>query len=271
VKFIEANQEKPFFLYLPHTFPHVPLFVGYEHYGKTGSGIYGDVISEIDSSVGRILDTLDKLKLADNTVVLFSSDNGPWITYGNHAGSRNGFREAKGTTFEGGMRVPMIARWPGQIPAGRICHELCTTMDVLPTFAAIAGARTAPQVDGYDIRPLLLGHPAAKSPYEAFYYYWDYGLDAVRSRGWKLHFPHSFPSLTGTPGKDGVPGGITQGKIELSLFNLADDPAESKNVLDDHPQVVARLQKLADTARADLGDAHQKLSGKNRRPAGKVE
>lgn len=276
VKFIETNKDKPFFLYMPHTFPHVPLFVGYEHYGKTGSGIYGDVINEIDSSVGRILDTLERLKLAENTVVVFSSDNGPWITYGNHAGSRGQFREAKGTTFEGGMRVPMIARWPEKIPAGKTCDEFCTTMDVLPTFASIARSNSnppvrsaLPEVDGYDISLLLLDHPGARTPYETFYYYWNFGLDAVWSRGWKLHFPHSFPSLTGEPGRDGKPGGITQEKIELSLFNLVDDPGEQRNVVDDHPEVVARLQKLADVARADLGDEHQKLTGKNRRAAGR--
>jgi arylsulfatase A-like enzyme len=272
VKFIEANKDQPFFLYLPHTFPHVPLFVGYDHYGKTGAGIYGDVINEIDSSVGRILDTLDRLQLAENTVVVFASDNGPWITYGNHAGSRGRFREAKGTTFEGGMRVPLIARWPSKIPAGKTCGELCTNMDILPTFTAIAGGKLGERkIDGHDIRPLLLDQAGAKSPYEAFYYYWNHGLDGIRSGPWKLHFPHTFPSLTGDAGRDGKPGGITQGKIELSLFNLADDPGEQTNVLDDHPEVVARLQKLADVARADLGDEHQKLAGKNRRAAGKSE
>jgi len=272
VKFIETNKDQPFFLYLPHTFPHVPLFVGYDHYGKTGAGIYGDVINEIDSSVGRILDTLDRLQLAENTVVVFSSDNGPWITYGNHAGSRGRFREAKGTAFEGGMRVPLIARWPSKIPPGKTCGELCTNMDILPTFTAIAGGKLGDrQIDGHDIRPLLLDQPGAKSPYEAFYYYWNHGLDGIRSGPWKLHFPHTFPSLTGEAGRDGKPGGITQGKIELSLFNLADDPGEQTNVLDDHPEVVARLQKLADVARADLGDEHQKLAGKNRRAAGKNE
>jgi arylsulfatase A-like enzyme len=272
VKFIETNKDQPFFLYFPHTFPHVPLFVGYEHYGRTGAGIYADVITEIDDSVGQILDTLDRLKLADNTVVVFSSDNGPWITYGNHAGSREHFREAKGTTFEGGMRVPMIARWPGKIPAGKVCDELCTTMDILPTFTAIAGGKFGERtIDGHDIRPLLFGEANAKTPYEAFYYYWDLGLDGIRSGPWKLHFPHTFPSLTGEPGRDGKPGGITQGKIELSLFNLDDDPGEQKNMIAEHPDVVARLQKLADIARADLGDEHRKMSGSGRRSPGKSE
>lgn len=273
IKFIEANERQPFFLYLPHSMPHVPLFVGYEHYGKTGAGLYADVIAEIDSSAGRILDTLERLKLAENTVVMFTSDNGPWITYGNHAGSAGPFREAKGTTFEGGMRVPLIARWPGKIPAGKTCDELCSTMDVLPTFAGIAGATAVGErrSDGHDIRPLLFADAGAKSPWEAYYYYWNHGLDGIRSGPWKLHFPHSFPSLTCQPGKDGQPAGITPGRIELSLFNLIDDPGETRNVIDAHPEVVARLHELANVAREDLGDAHQKMTGKNRRPAGRIE
>jgi len=273
IKFIEINKERPFFLYLPHSMPHVPLFVGYEHYGRTGAGLYGDVIAEVDQSVGRILEALKRLGLEEDTVVVFSSDNGPWLAYGNHAGSRGHFREGKGTTFEGGMRVPMIARWPKKIPAGKTCDELCSTMDILPTFAAIAGATTPRDrtIDGHDIRPLLSGQTDAKSPYEAFYYYWNHGLDGIRSGPWKLHFPHPFPSLTGEAGRDGKPGGITPGQIGLSLFNLTDDPDEARNVAAEHPDVVQRLQKLADAARADLGDAHRKMDGKNRRPAGRVE
>lgn len=273
IKFIEANREKPFFLYLPHSMPHVPLFVGYDHYGKTGAGLYADVITELDDSTGRILDTLKRLNLAENTVVVFSSDNGPWLSYGNHAGSRAHFREGKGTTFEGGMRVPMIARWPGRIPAGATCDELASTMDILPTFAAIAGGSLPRdrKIDGHDIRPLLFSEKDAKSSYEAFYYYWNDGLDAIRSGPWKLHFAHSFPSLTGAPGRSGRPSGITQGKIEQSLFNLVDDPAESRDVSADHPKIVAQLEELAEVARTDLGDSHRKQSGKNRRPAGRLQ
>jgi arylsulfatase A-like enzyme len=272
VRFIEANKDKPFFLYVPHSMPHVPLFVGYDHYGKTGAGIYGDVIAQIDDSVGRIVETLKRLGLEENTLIVFSSDNGPWLTYGNHAGSRGHFREGKATTFEGGMRVPMIARWPGKIPAGKTCDELCSTMDILPTFAHLAGTKPTQDriIDGHDIRPLLFADQNATSPYEAFRYYWDYRLDAIRSGPWKLHFPHSFPSLTGTPGRDGDQAGITQGRIELSLFNLTDDPGESKNVADQHPDVVERLKKLAAVAREDLGDGLQGMTGKNRRPAGQL-
>jgi arylsulfatase A-like enzyme len=271
-KFIAEQHEKPFFLYVPHSMPHVPLFVGYEHYGKTGAGLYADVITEIDSSVGRIVAELEKHGLRENTLILFSSDNGPWITYGNHAGSRGNLREAKQTTFEGGMRVPLVANWPGKIPAGHVCEEFCSTMDVLPTCAKLVGADLPERkIDGHDIRSLLFAERDAKSPYEAFYYYWDYGLDAIRSGPWKLHFPHSYPSLTGTPGRDGKPGGLTQATIGKALYNLSDDPGETRDRLADYPEVVARLEKLAAEARDDLGDLHQKQQGKNRRPAGRVE
>jgi arylsulfatase A len=270
VKFIEQNKDNPFFLYLPHSMPHVPLFVGYEHYGKTGNGIYADVIAEIDSSVGKIVETLEKHKLRDNTVILFSSDNGPWLPYGDHAGSRGHFREGKGTTFEGGMRVPMIASWPKKIPSATECHELCGTIDILPTFVALAGLQYESKfpLDGRSIQPLLLAEPNATSPHEAYWYYWGYGLDCIRSGPWKLHFPHKFPSLTGTPGAFGKPGGITQGSIGKELFNLESDPGESKNVLAEHPEIVSKLEKLAEKAREQLGDSHTNQKGSQRRPAG---
>lgn len=271
LKFIERNKDQPFFLYLPHSMPHVPLFVSDKHKDKSGLGLFGDVILEIDWSVGQIRAALEQHGLADNTLVIFTSDNGPWLSYGNHAGSAGPLREGKGTTWEGGHRVPMIACWPGKIPAGRVCDELCTTMDLLPTIAALAGGERPPhKIDGHDIRPLLLGEEGAKSPYEAFYYYWDNGLDAIRSGPWKLHFPHAYRSLTGTPGKDGQPGGYTQARTELALYNLESDVGERENVAEKHPDVVARLQKLAEAARADLGDAHQKRQGAGRRPAGKL-
>jgi arylsulfatase A len=273
VKFIEQNKSQPFFLYVPHSMPHVPLYIGYDFYGKTGKGIYADVIAEIDASVGTILEALEKNGLTENTVVIFTSDNGPWLTYGNHAGSAGGFREGKGTTFEGGMRVPMIARWPNKIPAGKVCDALCGTIDILPTFAAIAEAKLPPdrKIDGHDISALLRGEADAKSPHEVYLYYWIYGLDAIRQGPWKLHFPHKFPSLTGKPGHDGKPGGITTGSIGKSLFNLQSDPSESRDVAAEHPEIVAQLEKLAEAAREDIGDAYRNQTGKNRRPAGRIE
>jgi arylsulfatase A len=251
--------------------PHVPLFVSDKFKGKSERGLFGDVIMEIDWSVGQILATLKRLNLDENTLVLFSSDNGPWLSYGNHAGSAGIYREGKGTTWDGGHRVPFIARWPGKIPAGRTCNELCATIDLLPTCVKLAGG-TIPTdriIDGKDIWPLLTDEKA-KSPHDVFYYYWNTGLEAVRSGPWKLHFPHDYRSLQGTPGKDGLPGGYVQAKTGLALYNLESDPSEKNNIAADHPDVVARLQKLAEVAREDLGDSLTKRPGKNLRPADKL-
>jgi arylsulfatase A-like enzyme len=272
VKFIEENKEQPFFLYVPHSMPHVPLFVSEKHKDKSGHGLFGDVILEIDWSVGQIRAALKQQGVEENTLVIFTSDNGPWLAYGNHAGSAGPLREGKGSTWEGGQREPMIAVWPKHIPAGRVCDDFCTTMDMLPTFAKLAGA-ALPQhkIDGHDIAPLLLDEKGAKSPYDVFYYYWNNGLDGVRSGDWKLHFPHPYPSLTGRPGQDGKPGGITPGKVtQIELYNLRDDVAEKQNVADKHPDIVQRLQKLADEAREDLGDEHTKRTGKGRREPGRL-
>jgi len=272
VKFIADNKGKPFFLYLPHSMPHVPLFVSDKFKGKSGAGLYGDVIQEIDWSVGQILAALKEQGLDERTLVIFSSDNGPWLSYGNHAGSAGPLREGKGTTWEGGQRVPFIARWPGKIPAGSQCGDLTTTMDVLPTLARLAGGEP-PQdkiIDGQDIWPLLSGQPVKKSLRNTFYYYWDYGLDAVRQGPWKLVFPHKFRSLTGPAGKDGQPGGYSDATTELALYNLDTDVGETTNVAADHPDIVERLQKLAEEARQDLGDSHQKRPGKNRRQPGRL-
>ena len=272
VKFIAENESKPFFLYVPHSMPHVPLHVSSKFQGKSKQGLYGDVIMEIDWSVGQILAALKEHGLDDSTLVLFSSDNGPWLSYGNHAGSAGKLREGKGTTWEGGHRVPCVARWPGKIAAGSACNQMCSTMDLLPTFAKLAGG-SAPKdriIDGHDIWPLLSGQKEAKTPSDRFYYYWDYGLDSVRAGKWKLVFPHKFRSLTGPAGKDGQPGGYSEATTELALYDLESDVSETKNVAVENPDVVARLQTLAEEAREDLGDAHQKRPGKNRRPAGKL-
>ncbi len=272
VKFIADSKDKPFFLYLPHSMPHVPLFVSDKFKDKSGAGLYGDVIQEIDWSVGQIIAALKQHGLDERTLVIFSSDNGPWLSYGNHAGSAGPLREGKGTTWEGGQRVPCIARWPGKVPADRECRELATTMDILPTLARLAGGK-APEdrkIDGRDIWMLLSGERVRASPEPFLYYYWDYGLDAVRMGPWKLVFPHKFRSLTGPAGKDGQPGGYSQATTELALYNLDEDAGETKNVAADHPQRVADLERLAEVAREDLGDAHQKRPGKNRRPPGRL-
>jgi arylsulfatase A len=272
VQFIADQHDKPFFLYVPHNMPHVPLFVSEKYRGKTERGLFGDVIAEIDWSVGQILAALKEHGVDDQTLVLFTSDNGPWLSYGNHAGSAGPLREGKGTTWDGGHRVPCVVRWPGQIPAGSECRELCSTIDVLPTLAKLAGGEVPADriIDGRDIGPLLRAEPGAKSPHEAFYYYWDNGLEAVRRGNWKLHFPHAYRSLSGPAGKDGEPGPYRQARTELALYDLAADVGESRNVAEENPEVVAELKKLADAAREDLGDSLTGVAGKNRRPAGKL-
>ncbi|GAB6164484.1 sulfatase [Thermostilla marina] len=275
VSFIERNKDRPFFFYLAHNMPHVPLGVSEKFAGKTERGKYGDVIEEIDWSVGQILATLKKHGLDDNTLVIFTSDNGPWLSYGNHAGSAKPLREGKGTTFEGGVREPCIMRWPGKIPAGTVCDELAATIDILPTMAYLIGGEL-PQnriIDGKNIWPLMAGEPGAKTPHEAYYYYWGRHLQAIRSGKWKLHFPHKYRSMEqgGTPGKDGQPGPYVQAEIGLSLFDLEADVGERHNVADAHPEVVARLQKLAEKARADLGDSATKQAGSGVREPGRYE
>jgi arylsulfatase A-like enzyme len=273
VRFIAKNKDRPFFLYVAHTMPHVPLHVSDKFKGKSEKGLYGDVIMEIDWSVGQILDALKKHDLDARTLVLFTSDNGPWISYGEHAGSAGPLREGKMTTWEGGQREPCLARWPGKIPAGSVCREPVMTIDVLPTLARLAGAELPKhKIEGLDIWPLLSGQPGAKSPHDALYFYWDRGLQAVRSGKWKLHFPHAYRTLGGKPGgKDGKPAPYVQAKTDLALFDLENDVGETTDVAARHPDVVERLKKLADKARADLGDSATKQEGKGVRPPGRVE
>src|SRR5438067_2547081 len=192
VRFIAKNKDRPFFLYVPHTMPHVPLAVGAKFKGSSAAGLYGDVIQEIDWSVGEILAALKQHGLDDKTLVLFASDNGPWLSYGNHAGSAGPLREGKGTVWEGGVREPFIARWPGHVPAGRVCDEPVMTIDVFPTVARLIGAELPKhKIDGMDVWPLLAGEPGAKCPHEAYYFYFNVGeLQAVRSGRWKLMLPH---------------------------------------------------------------------------------
>jgi arylsulfatase A-like enzyme len=269
VGFIERHRDAPFFLYVPHPMPHVPLFVS-DRFGKqTPGGLYGDVIAEIDWSVGQILDALRRNGLDDNTLVIFTSDNGPWLSYGNHAGSSGPFREGKATSFEGGVRVPFVARWPGRIPGGAVGRLPAMTIDLLPTLARLAGA-PAPAgrpIDGRDIWPLLANQPDARAPHEALYFYWGGELHAVRSGRWKLHLPHPYQSLE-TAGRDGMPGRYVRRELPLSLFDLEQDPAETANVADRHPDVVKELLEHAERARGDLGDTLTKRTGANVRPAG---
>ena len=274
VKFIEKNKDRPFFLYVAHNMPHVPLHVSDKFKGKSAQGLYGDVIMEIDWSVGEILAALKKHNLDDNTLVLFLSDNGPWLSYGNHAGSAGPLREGKGTCWDGGTRVPCLMRWPGKVPADTVCKEPLMTIDVLPTLAKLTGAELPKQkIDGLDIWPVLAGEPNAKNPHTAYFFYYEANqLQAVLDGRWKLQLPHTYRTLGGKPGgRDGIPAKYEQRRLEAAeLYDLDADIGEATNVADKHPDIVKRLEGLAEECREDLGDALTKRQGKNARPPGKV-
>lgn len=270
VKFIENNRNRPFFLYVAHAMPHVPLFVAERFKGTSPGGLYGDVVAEIDWSVGQVLDAVKRAGLDEQTLIIFTSDNGPWLSYGNHAGSAGAFREGKGTAFEGGVRVPFVARWPGRIPRGAVGTLPAMTIDLLPTLARLAGASVAmDRIDGRDMWPLLENRAGAQPPHEVLYFYWGTELHALRSGKWKLHLPHPYQALV-RPGSDGAPGAYERRQLELSLFDLDADPAESTNLADRQPEVVKTLLDHAERAREDLGDSLTDRAGKNVRQAAKV-
>ena len=274
VSFIERNRERPFLLYVALNQPHVPLFVSAKFKGKSERGLYGDVIMEIDWAAGEILDALRKHGLDEKTLVIFTSDNGPWLSYGNHAGSAEPLREGKGTTFEGGHRQAFIARWPGKIPANSVCDEPAMTIDIFPTIARLTGAEPpAHKIDGRDIWPLLAGEPGAKSPHHAyFFYYGQNELQAVRSGDWKLFFSHIARTMLGQePGKGGLPGKYRAFPVTPALYNLREDLSEARDVAGQNPEVVKRLTALAEGIREDLGDALAKRRGSGVREAGAAQ
>jgi len=271
VAFIEKNKDRPFFLYLPHSMVHVPIYCSPEFEGRSGAGLFGDVVMEVDWSVGQILETLRKHKLDDNTLVIFTSDNGPWLNYGNHAGSTGGLREGKGTMFEGGCRVPTVMWWPGRVPAATRCDTPAMTIDILPTVAHLIGADLPDHpIDGKNIWPLIESKDRTPpSPQEAYFLYYGSELQAVRMGPWKLHFPHHYRHYPEQRGKDGIPGPTERGHIDLTLFNLATDVNETTDVKDQHPEIVEKMQKLADTMRQQLGDSLTNTQGAAIRPPGR--
>ena len=277
VAFIHDNAEEPFFLYVPHSMPHVPLGVGPRFRQSTKFGMYGDVIREIDWSVGEIRTALEEEGILDRTIFIFASDNGPWLSYGDHAGTSGGLREGKGTTFEGGVRVPFIVRYPELIPAGITSSEPCMTIDVLPTIATMTGSTDSIgelEIDGLDITPILTGTPDATSPHEALYFWYRRGdLEAMRAGRWKLHFPHGYRSMNGRePGNNGIPGKYDYTvKTGLELYDLHTDPNEEVNVIEEHPQVIQRLTALANTKRRSLGDRLTETVGTDVREPGRIE
>jgi arylsulfatase A-like enzyme len=244
--------------------PHVPLAVSEKFRGTTKRGLYGDAVAEIDWSTGQILAALSKHGLDQNTLVLFMSDNGPWLVYGNHGGSAEGLREGKTTAWEGGTRVPFIARWPGRIPAGSVCNEMACAIDLLPTLANRIGAVLPDhKIDGCDIWPLFTGEPNGRNPHVAYFFYgvpfgsWSGAeLESVRTREWKLIVPHAYRTLGGRkPGMDGWPGEYLKHPVlEAELYDMRLDVAERHNVAAQHTAVVQRLLALAEQCRAELGD-----------------
>ncbi len=249
MKFIAGHKGTPFFLYLAHTFPHVPLFASGKFSGQSRRGLYGDVVEEIDWSVGQVLDTLRREGLDSNTLVFFTSDNGPWLIQGEAGGSAGLLRDGKGSTWEGGMREPGIAWWPGRVPAGVVTHELACTMDLFTTCLKLAGAEI-PQdrvIDGLDIRPLLFG--TGPSPREVFFYYRGTQLYAVRKGPYKAHFITQSSYGPDKPVRHDPP----------LLFHLGHDPSERFNVAADHPDVLAAIAKEVERHRATVTPVKSQL------------
>lgn len=250
VKFITSSKTKPFFLYFPHTFPHTPLFASKDFKGKSPRGLYGDVVEELDWSVGRVLDALRENGLAENTIVFFSSDNGPWLLMGETGGSAGLLREGKGSTWEGGMRVPGIAWWPGKIKPS-VCRDVACTMDLFTTFVKFGGAKVPQdrEIDGQDIAPLLFG--TGKVEHELFCYYRGQRLYAARVGPWKAHFITQPAYGPEKPVTHEVP----------ELYNLEEDPSEVRNVAANHPDIVSQIKAAVEKHRAKAKDAPSQLIG----------
>jgi arylsulfatase len=253
--------------------PHVPINASKEFRGKSKQGLYADVIQEIDYSVGRIMQTLKEEGLDKNTLVIFTSDNGPWLNFGNQAGSSGGFREGKGTIFEGGQRVPCIMRWTGTIKPGMVCNQLSSTIDILPTIASLTGTSlSANKIDGVDLSPLIKGDLTASPRKNFLYYHRKNSLEAVRIGNWKLVFEHPSRSYVNqAPGKDGFPGKSPENIVmPMALYDLRRDPGEVYDVKEFNPKIVQELLQLADEARKDLGDDLQNKVGIGNRMPGNI-
>jgi len=274
VDFINKNKDTPFFLYVPHPQPHVPLFVSEKFKGKSENGLYGDVIMEIDWSVGEIMKALKANNLDSNTLVIFTSDNGPWLSYGNHAGSALPFREGKGTAWEGGQREPFIIRYPDKLKGGRTIDTPIMAIDLLPTLAEITGSKLPDKIiDGKSVWNVFTGE-SLKSPQKAYFFYYKVNeLHGVRYGKWKMYFPHNYRSMTGQePGLDGVPGDYRYIDMDaIELYDLSNDEGETNNVADKNPEVVLEIKLLANDIRYRLGDSLLGIEGVETRAAGKVE
>jgi arylsulfatase A-like enzyme len=259
--FIRNNKDRPFFLYLPHSAVHTPIHPGKAFAGKSANGRFGDWVEEVDWSTGRVLDTLRELKLDSRTLVLFTSDNGPWLIRGSDGGSAGPLRGGKGSTWEGGVREPTIAWWPGKVAPGSVCDAVAATIDMLPTCVALAGGQVPaePVIDGRDLSQLLLGQ-SKQSPREAHYYFASYNLQAVRQGPWKLAIAAQ-NELKGKELPFDVKGDTPR------LYNLDSDIGERTCVAEQHPEIVQRLQALATAMEAEIGGKEPKA----RRPAGEAK
>ena len=273
ISFVEKNKNHPFFVYLAHPMPHVPINASPAFKGKSKQGLYGDVIQEVDANVGRIIQKIEELKLDKKTLIIFTSDNGPWFNFGNHAGNTGGFREGKGTSFEGGHRVPCIMYWKGVIPAGKVMNQLASTIDVLPTIAAMTNTQLPERkIDGVNLLPLLQGDLTQTPRSEFYYYYRKNSLEAVRKDNWKLVFEHPSRSyLNQVPGKNGFPGLSPEDvMMPKALYDLRRDPGERYDVQKEFPEIVKMLESIAEKARTELGDDLQKRIGTEVREAAKI-
>jgi len=276
VRFIENHKDHPFFLYLAHNMPHVPLHVSDKFRGKTQRGLYGDVIEEIDWSVGEVLAALKRNGLEENTWVIFTSDNGPWLSYGNHGGSAYPLREGKGTNWEGGTREPCIMRWPGKIPAGTESWQMFMSIDLFPTIAALIHAELPKHpIDGLDVWPIISSPRGGRNPHKAYWFYYEENqLQAVTTGDgrWKLQLPHTYRTLAGHPGgRDGSPAPYQQRKLEKAeLYDLVSDIRESADLAESKSKIVQKLEAEAEKAREELGDALTKRKGRGVREPGRL-
>ena len=250
--------------------PHVPIAVSEKFKGKSKQGLYGDLMMEIDWSVGEIVRALEKNNIEKNTLIVFTSDNGPWLNYGNHAGSTGGLREGKGTSFEGGQRVPTIMKWPNIIPFGSVSNQMASTIDLLPTIANVVSTKLPNHIiDGIDITSVLKGDKKSNPRNNFYYYYGDNNLEAVRKDNWKIVLPHKSRSYKNVlPGDNGYPGPYSHIQAGYSLYDLRRDPGEEYDVKELYPKVVSELEKLVERARKDLGDNLTGRIGENRREPG---
>lgn len=247
VDFINRNSGEPFFLYVPHPQPHVPLFVSDKFEGKSGTGLYGDVMMEIDWSVGEIVNALEENGVRDNTIILFTSDNGPWLSYANHSG-KTPYREGKGTSFDGGIRSPLIISYPRELENHSVSHNAFYSIDIMPTMARLAGADLPEyEIDGLDVWDLIVGTPGAVNPHEYYAFTNGSEFQGVMSGDgkWKLHVPHGYRTSP-DGGKDGLPGLYQQGEIGLSLFDMVHDPYEKVNVIEEYPEIANELIRIAE-------------------------